>query len=279
MSPVYKQPRYGVPRSLSASTHGCSTCSTACVRSASPSSQPTGAYAPMPPVLGPRSPSWARLWSQAGTNTRRRSPSDSASTLTSRPVSRSSTTTRAPAWPNLPSSRHASIAARAWAASSQTVTPLPRARPSALTAQAPPSSSTKASSASRWPAPPARQRAVGMPALSISCLANSLLDSIRPAARVGPKAAMPAAAQASARPAATAASGPMTTRSTPRSRARRTMFSTSSAATSTFSAMVAVPPLPGAQMISAPRRAHAQARACSRPPEPATRMRISARPG
>ena len=51
--------------------------------------------------------------------------------------------------------------------------------------------------------------------LAIRSLANSLLDSIRAAAFVGPKARSPAALNASTTPAANATSGPTTVRPMP----------------------------------------------------------------
>ena len=61
-------------------------------RAATPASG-GGAIAPIPPVLGPRSPSKMRLWSRAGTRVRTLRPSLSPNTLTSGPLSNSSTTT------------------------------------------------------------------------------------------------------------------------------------------------------------------------------------------
>src|SRR5881394_4180269 len=55
----------------------------------------TGQYAPMPPVLGPVSPSPSRLWSCAAGRTTSCSPSVSASTESSSPSRKSSTTTSA----------------------------------------------------------------------------------------------------------------------------------------------------------------------------------------
>ena len=87
----------------------------------------------MPPVLGPLSPSKARLWSWAPTSGSTCSPSQSAKKLASSPSMNSSITTEAPAAPKrLPASmsRTASIACSTVSA---TITPLPAARPSALT--------------------------------------------------------------------------------------------------------------------------------------------------
>ena len=57
----------------------------------------------MPPVFGPSSPSRTVLWSSDDGSSASRSPSHSAIIDTSRPVRRSSITTRAPAAPNAPS--------------------------------------------------------------------------------------------------------------------------------------------------------------------------------
>ncbi len=87
----------------------------------------------MPPVLGPLSPSKARLWSCAPTSGSACSPSHSAKKLASSPTRNSSITTEAPAAPKrLPDSmsRAASIACSTVSA---TTTPLPAASPSALT--------------------------------------------------------------------------------------------------------------------------------------------------
>ena len=81
------------------------------------------------------------------------------------------------------------------------------------------------------------QRAVGIPAASITCFANVLDDSMRAAAAVGPKTSTPRALHASATPAAAAASGPMMTRSTARSEASRATAVASVTSTATFSAM------------------------------------------
>ena len=89
----------------------------------------------------------------------------------------------------------------------QTVTPLPAARPSALITASRPSaasSSTKTVAGSiSWNTP---QRAIGTPAAAAMSWQNALDDSIRAAARDGPKTANPASARASATPAASGAS-------------------------------------------------------------------------
>ena len=86
----------------------------------------------MPPVLGPRSPSKARLWSWAVAMRRIVEPLTKASSEHSGPVRPSSITTTEPAAPKWPP-KHSSTAARASSRSLATTTPLPAARPSALT--------------------------------------------------------------------------------------------------------------------------------------------------
>src|SRR5271167_587063 len=85
---------------------------------------------------------------------------------------------------------------------------------------------------------------------------------------------MPASARASARPASTALSGPITTRSAAISRASATCPATSVGAIGLSSASVAMPGLPGAQTsrVVSGDWSIFQARACSRPPDPTTRM-------
>ena len=97
-------------------------------------------------------------------------------------------------------------------------------------------------------------------------MAYAFEPSIRAAAFVGPKAAMPAAASSSTSPATSGASGPTTTRSTSRSRASATR---SSAATHSTPSR-AIPAFPGAASSSGRRglRASVRVSACSRPPAP-----------
>ncbi len=85
-----------------------------------------GETAPMPPVLGPVSPSPTRLWSRAVPRNTASVPSHSANRLTSSPSRHSSITTG-------PAAIRRSIAASASASVCATTTPLPAARPSALT--------------------------------------------------------------------------------------------------------------------------------------------------
>ena len=103
--------------------------STALVSTASTMSAPatgTGEYAPMPPVLGPVSPSPTRLKSWAGASGTARSPSHTHSTESSGPDSPSSMTTP-------PRSSFERTSAAASSNDSVTSTPFPPARPSVLT--------------------------------------------------------------------------------------------------------------------------------------------------
>src|SRR5439155_1117969 len=87
----------------------------------------------MPPVLGPVSPSLARLWSCAGGRGVTVWPSVKAITVSSSPSRNSSITTRDPASPNALRSSMARTASRASAWVAATTTPFPCASPSALT--------------------------------------------------------------------------------------------------------------------------------------------------
>src|SRR6202521_1989423 len=230
-----------------------------------------GEYAPMPPVFGPLSPSCARLKSRAGASGITSVPSVTASIDSSGPSRSSSTTTVAPLRPNRPCTSIASIAASASSTFVQTTTPLPRARPSALTATRP----------SRWPAQDfagcgcvkTSNSAVGIPARTISCLANDLLDSMRPAPRFGPNTLKPELRSASPTPASTAASGPRMTRPSRSCLANSTIRTTSAAPMGMFRAMPTVPPLPGAQYTRSTSSdcTHFHTNACSRAPDPTTR--------
>ena len=94
-----------------------------------------GAYAPIPPVFGPVSPSPMRLWSWAMGSGRAIVPSHRAIRLHSGPLSRSSTTIGPRA------ARRATMASTVSASVAGTTTPLPAARPSCLTTIGAPSSS------------------------------------------------------------------------------------------------------------------------------------------
>ena len=92
-----------------------------------------GETVPIPPVLGPWSPSRARLWSWTEASGTTRAPSESTRKDTSSPWRNSSMTTLAPALPKRFSLIISSTAVRASAASSTMTLPLPAASPSAFT--------------------------------------------------------------------------------------------------------------------------------------------------
>mmetsp|Transcript_85350 Transcript_85350/g.238224 ORF Transcript_85350/g.238224 Transcript_85350/m.238224 type:complete len:203 (-) Transcript_85350:2531-3139(-) len=132
INPAKRQPTNGLPSALSPSTVGCST-SFVILSSMAASTTGVGAKAPMPPVLGPWSPSKARLWSCAGGNTATCEPSVSASTEHSVPSKRCSSTISWPAAPIVPRSRKSRTATLASTLSLGTITPFPAASPLALT--------------------------------------------------------------------------------------------------------------------------------------------------
>ena len=165
-----------------------------------------------------------------------------------------------------------SRAATAALRSLQTKTPLPAAKPSAFT------TTGTSSRASRYSRARAIERnssniAVGTSPRWRICLQKSLLPSSCAAFAVGPKMRKPAAVNTSTIPATSGASGPTTVRSMARLCANATNAGISSPVSGTFSAIAAVPALPGATNTSAPSRTSFQAIACSRPPEPITRTR------
>ena len=222
----------------------------------------------MPPVLGPASPSPTRLKSWAGTSGTAVYPSVIANSETSGPSRYSSTTTAPPA-----RARHAAAWSRAACRSSVTTTPLPAGEPVVL------DHVRGAELVERVRRPRSMvvhtcAMAVGTPASAMTCLAKAFEPSSCAAAPDGPNVANPAPRRASATPATSGASGPITTRSTASSRARRTTSSGSVAATAWLVPTSAVPALPGATCTAATAGSAAsdRARACSRPPEPITRM-------
>ena len=224
----------------------------------------------MPPVLRPRSPSRARLWSWEVASGTTVLPSVSAKSEHSGPSSISSTTTSEPASPN--AVKHSWTPSRASCVVCATMTPLPAARPSALMTMGPPTLRTYSAQAAS--SVNDSYLAVGTPARSITSLANFFEPSICAALPLGPKTGMPSARTASATPATSGASGPITTRPMPFSRAKRATAAGSSWSTSAFWASWYMPPLPGATN-SLPARgdwASLTNMACSRPPEPRSRM-------
>src|SRR5919201_85586 len=167
-------------------------------------------------------------------------PSVTARSESSGPSRRSSTTIFLPLRPKRSSTSMASIAFSASCSLSQTTTPLPRARPSAFTATFP--SLSRAQALAGAGCVKASKSAVGMLARRISSLANDLLDSMRPAPRLGPKTLNPACRRASPTPASTAASGPRTMRPSRSCRAKSTRRTTSAAPILMLRAMPPDPP-------------------------------------
>ena len=106
----------------------------------SASTSGTGVYAPMPPVLGPRSSSNTVLWSWAAASGTTDEPLENAKNDASSPTMNSSTTTVAPAAPNSRRSMHWAMAASASSSVAHTMAPLPAASPSVFTTSGAPSS-------------------------------------------------------------------------------------------------------------------------------------------
>ena len=108
----------------------------------------------------------------------------------------------------------------------------------------------------------------------MTSFAKRLEPSMRAPAATGPNAVMPTAWSASTRPFTSGASGPTTTRSGRFASAQATMPAMSSAPIARFVAHAAVPAFPGAQNNSCPAAscANRHVMACSRPPDPTTRI-------
>ena len=107
----------------------------------------------------------------------------------------------------------------------------------------------------------------------MTCLAKDLEPSILAAAASGPKQLIPASRSASAAPATSGASGPITTRSGLSWPASARICSGTGATSGWVSARAAMPGLPGAACRLPVSALSARTMACSRPPEPMTRMR------
>ena len=170
-----------------------------------------------------------------------------------------------------PCGSHTSAWRNAASRSSVTMTPLPEASPSALITYGAPYwsrvAATSASSVRRTARP------VGTPARCITSFANVFEPSSCAAAFDGPNTGTPSARTASATPATSGASGPITTRSIDSSRTNSAMSSGSDWLMRIRSASVAMPMFPGAATIScAFSFASECTRACSRAPEPSTRI-------
>ena len=237
-----------------------------------------GDNAPMPPVLGPVSPSPRRLKSWAVASGSTLLPSTRAKKLASSPLRKSSMTISRPACPKRHSTRAASTARHAASRSAAIVTPLPAASPSTLTTIGAPRSAMKALAATG--SRKLRCAAVGMPASAQSCFIELLEASIAAAAEVGPNAAIPSASSASTSPRTSGASGPTTTKSILSRRQKPTSPEISLEPIGTHSASSEIPAFPGAQYSrsTSGEAAIAQARACSRPPEPTISTRITCPP-
>ena len=146
----------------------------------------------MPPVFGPTSPSQSRLWSRAGGSARASRPSQSAIRLASRPVEplldhdpgpvRSAEPRR-----SIAASASSSVVADGHALAGREAVGLDddRAVPGVRARARTPGPSIGS------PALDARDRAIGTPAAAAISWQNALLVSIRAAAAVGPKTAMP----------------------------------------------------------------------------------------
>mmetsp|Transcript_4882 Transcript_4882/g.11345 ORF Transcript_4882/g.11345 Transcript_4882/m.11345 type:complete len:278 (-) Transcript_4882:820-1653(-) len=264
------------------STVGCSTLSVISLSRSSHTSG-VGQNAPMPPVLGPLSSSYALLWSCAGSRGSTVYPSERPNTLTSGPSSFSSMTTSSPASPNTLPSRHSLRAAMASSFVSGTTTPLPAARPDALTTTSNGLSLMYLMAASSSPTPlKLLNSAVGTLYLAMKSLQKALEPSNRAAALEGPNTLMPAAWSASTMPSTSGCSGPTATRSTPFA-LQKSMTSwkplVGDRSNLTFLIVTrptwtsCVPPLPGATQ-TAPTCldcASFHAKVCSRPPLPITK--------
>ena len=191
----------------------------------------------MPPVLGPASPSKARLKSWAGVSGKTVLPSLKKNRLTSWPSRNSST--RIPI----------SMKLRAWSSAAWrslvTMTPLPAARPSALITYGAPNAAIADSTSSM--VEHSRAMPVGTPAAAITSLANDFEPSSAAAFCDGPKTAIPKALSASLTPATRGASGPTITNSTASSFAKRVTSSGEFGFRfSTVRTSPAIPALPGA---------------------------------
>ena len=204
-------------------------------------------------------------------------PSVRARMEASSPKRHSSISTVAPLAPKAPP-KQSSTKALALPAASATSTPFPAARPSALTTipSAPAANSLLIYSLAAAASVKVAERAVGILYLFMNCLAKSLLPSRRAPSALGPKTRRPAARSLSATPAHRGASGPTTAKAISLVLANSASLSPSSTPILTHSATSAIPALPGAQYnfsVNGDCRSFQQ-RACSRPPEPITRIFI-----
>ena len=226
----------------------------------------------MPPVLGPRSPSSARLWSWEEARYRARRPSHRARIEASSPCRHSSISTVSAAAPSRRRPISPASASRASAREPQTVTPLPPARPPALTTRGP----SGIARTCPWACPRESNTAKsgwGMPCRRMKRRAWPLSPSSRAAWRLGPNSGRPRSRNTPSMPAHRGASGPTTVRSMPRLSAKSASFSRPAASEASMGTLFGVPAFPGAVYTACTRglRSRAAARACSRPPPPTTR--------
>ena len=229
----------------------------------------------MPPVLGPRSPSSARLASRAAGRGTTCSPSQSARSDSSSPSSSSSTSTRRPAEPNRSPTRQSFTASWASATEPHTVTPLPAARPSALITTRPSASAMAAWAAARVSHTTARGGRHARRLHDRLCERLRALDARgrrggpeagdagvgHPVGEAGRRAAPPAPRRRGRRPAATPVRSSPRARRPPRRGASPTR---------------PIPGFPGAAWSSVRPGdwASFHASACSRPPDPTRRTRM-----
>ena len=212
---------------------------------------------PMPPVLGPVSPSPTRLKSCAGASGTARVPSQMASTDSSGPARPSSITTVRPASPN--DSRRASCARRP--------PPRPVARSRGRLARRQPVGLDHPGTGQR-PQEAEGCGCAGEAAVTgggvTAAASRSFIHALDPSSRFpsapGPKTSRPAPRKRSARPSTNGASGPTTNRSA----------STSSGG---VARRAGIPGFPGVTTTSAVRSTWCHA--CSRPPDPTTQTRTT----
>ncbi|MPM95231.1 hypothetical protein SDC9_142385 [bioreactor metagenome] len=121
------------------------------------------------------------------------------------------------------------------------------------------------------------KKAVGIPYLAINCLEKALEPSISAAAAVGPKIARPRLLKTSTIPVTRVASGPTTVKAIDSFSAKSATASKSVKGSATHSARFFIPGLPGQTKILSTLGlcASFQTSACSLPPPPITKIRIT----
>lgn len=152
-----------------------------------------GAYAPIPPVFNPTSPSPILLWSCAAGKALIVYPSENARMESSGPSRYSSMTISSPAAPNSLSTKTAFNACSASCLVSGKSTPFPAANPEAFrTTRSNPHEARYARASSYWEAVNDRKPAVGIAWRSIKSLESVLEPSRSAASGEGPKTGIPA---------------------------------------------------------------------------------------